>query len=45
VDRARGRAAGFDQHLIKPADIDTLRALLDEVVGSAGPVRRPLTTD
>jgi PAS domain S-box-containing protein len=45
VDRARGRAAGFDQHLIKPADIDTLRALLDEVVGSAGPVRRPLMTD
>ncbi|HEY1230320.1 MAG TPA: response regulator, partial [Ramlibacter sp.] len=44
VDRARGRAAGFDQHLIKPADIETLRALLDDVVGSTGPVAQPLTT-
>ncbi len=27
-DRARGRAAGFDHHLVKPADVDALRALL-----------------
>ena len=27
-DRARGRDAGFDHHLVKPADIAALEALL-----------------
>jgi PAS domain S-box-containing protein len=27
-DRERARAAGFDQHLLKPADMDTLKRLL-----------------
>ena len=27
-DRARARAAGFDHHLVKPADIDALQRLL-----------------
>ncbi|WBY02322.1 ATP-binding protein [Ramlibacter tataouinensis] len=33
-DRQRTREAGFDEHLVKPADIDTLQALLGRV-GSA----------
>jgi PAS domain S-box-containing protein len=27
-DRERGRVAGFDQHLVKPIDVDVLRAIL-----------------
>jgi two-component system CheB/CheR fusion protein len=30
-DRERARAAGFDQHLTKPADLDALRRLLNEL--------------
>mgnify|MGYP001764196732 CR=1 FL=1 len=30
-DRRRTRAAGFDHHLVKPADLDALRVLFDSV--------------
>jgi two-component system CheB/CheR fusion protein len=30
-DRARGREAGFDHHLVKPVDIELLRRLLSEL--------------
>lgn len=30
-DRARGREAGFDHHLVKPVDLDLLRRLLAEL--------------
>ncbi|MBN9167031.1 MAG: hypothetical protein BGO98_05480 [Myxococcales bacterium 68-20] len=42
-DRRRAREAGFDEHLVKPPDLDALRALLvpatpsDEVVESSEP--------
>lgn len=42
-DRRRAREAGFDEHLVKPADLDALRALLasatpsDEVVVPRAP--------
>ena len=42
-DRRRAREAGFDEHLVKPADLDALRALLvsatpsDEVVDTGAP--------
>ncbi len=40
-DRRRSRAAGFDHHLIKPADIDTLRTILASLDESAlGPRTR-----
>jgi DNA-binding response OmpR family regulator len=29
-DRARGREAGFDHHLVKPVDLEVLRRLLPE---------------
>jgi CheY-like chemotaxis protein len=32
-DRARGREAGFDHHLVKPVDLDALRRLLAEARG------------
>lgn len=32
-DRARGREAGFDHHLVKPVDLDLLRRLLAEARG------------
>jgi CheY-like chemotaxis protein len=35
-DLRRGRDAGFDHHLIKPADISTLQALLTKSAGPAG---------
>ncbi|HEY8877451.1 MAG TPA: ATP-binding protein [Roseateles sp.] len=33
ADRQRAREAGFDEHLVKPVDVDGLLALLDERVG------------
>lgn len=35
-DRQQGRAAGFDHHLVKPADIDALRTLLATLGQPAG---------
>jgi len=32
VDRARSRAAGFDEHLVKPVDVDRLEPMLQHVV-------------
>jgi DNA-binding response OmpR family regulator len=32
-DRARGREAGFDHHLVKPVDLEVLRRLLAELRG------------
>jgi DNA-binding response OmpR family regulator len=45
-DRRRAREAGFDEHLVKPADLDELRALVvsatpsEEVVDSGAPAAR-----
>jgi PAS domain S-box-containing protein len=36
-DRRRARDAGFDHHLIKPADMETLQALLASLAGDAAP--------
>jgi CheY-like chemotaxis protein len=36
-DRRRARDAGFDHHLIKPADMETLQALLASLVSDAAP--------
>jgi CheY-like chemotaxis protein len=33
-DRRRAREAGFDHHLVKPAEIDTLQQLLASLQGS-----------
>lgn len=35
ADRQRGREAGFDHHLVKPADIAAIQALLAELGGAA----------
>ena len=35
-DRQRSQAAGFDYHLIKPADVSTLQTLLMSLEGNAG---------
>ncbi|NKE68443.1 response regulator [Ramlibacter sp. RBP-2] len=35
ADRQRGREAGFDHHLVKPADIAAIQALLAELSGAA----------
>jgi CheY-like chemotaxis protein len=34
-DRRRSRSAGFDHHLIKPADVSALQALMASLVGRA----------
>ena len=36
-DRARTRLAGFDHHMVKPADIDALSALLQAAEAKRGP--------
>ncbi len=41
-DRERSRAAGFDQHLVKPVDLDALHALLAEVGKAGSPRERTL---
>jgi len=41
-DRERSRAAGFDQHLVKPVDLDTLHALLAQVGKAGSPRERTL---
>lgn len=35
-DRARTEAAGFRHHLVKPVDLDKLRAVLESIRGSSG---------
>jgi len=35
-DRQRSREAGFDHHLVKPADIEALQALLAQLAGTSG---------
>jgi PAS domain S-box-containing protein len=35
-DRRRSREAGFDHHLVKPADLTALRELLDAIASEAG---------
>jgi CheY-like chemotaxis protein len=37
-DRQHSRAAGFDAHLVKPVDLDTLRAMLASLPASDGAV-------
>jgi CheY-like chemotaxis protein/anti-sigma regulatory factor (Ser/Thr protein kinase) len=38
-DRQRSREAGFDHHLVKPVELDTVRALVAETDGASG--KRP----
>jgi CheY-like chemotaxis protein len=35
ADRARSRASGFDEHLTKPAELDTLAAMLTKSASAA----------
>jgi CheY-like chemotaxis protein len=39
ADRRRVRAAGFDHHLVKPADLGALQAILDQVAAARAPSR------
>jgi signal transduction histidine kinase len=41
ADRERSQAAGFDAHLVKPVDLETLRRLLSEVRADHPPERHP----
>ena len=43
-DRARTKAAGFDHHMIKPADLDALEALLVAPAGAPDHPPAPLET-
>jgi PAS domain S-box-containing protein len=43
-DRRRARDAGFDHHLIKPAEIGKLQALLAELSGRTAPPRKGLSS-
>jgi signal transduction histidine kinase/ActR/RegA family two-component response regulator len=36
-DRQRTQAAGFDHHLVKPTDLDTLQRLLADIAGRGAP--------
>ena len=36
ADRGRARDAGFDEHLVKPVEIEELRLLMDRLLSSAG---------
>jgi CheY-like chemotaxis protein/anti-sigma regulatory factor (Ser/Thr protein kinase) len=40
-DRHRSESAGFDYHLIKPADVDALQTLLMSIEGDLGQIRPP----
>ncbi|HET9252293.1 MAG TPA: ATP-binding protein [Candidatus Eisenbacteria bacterium] len=40
-DRRQASESGFDRHLVKPVDVDTLRALISELPGNRGPEERP----
>jgi two-component system, sensor histidine kinase len=35
-DKQRAQAAGFDHHLVKPAELDTLREVVGRLVGPEG---------
>jgi two-component system CheB/CheR fusion protein len=39
ADYLRTRTAGFDVHLAKPVDIDTVARIVEEVIGGHGPHR------
>jgi CheY-like chemotaxis protein len=37
ADRGRAREAGFDEHLVKPVEIEALRLLMDRLLSGAAP--------
>jgi PAS domain S-box-containing protein len=42
-DKRRSREAGFDEHLVKPVDVDALLELIAQRVGTSPPSRRGTT--